>query len=70
MKKRLLTEYISRRQGLNWVILRGGRRYICNKKDEIIHVLCPSVKGVTDMSLARVLNSGHAAGVTVTCDRI
>ena len=27
----------------NWVILRGGRRYIYNKKDEMINGLSPSV---------------------------
>ena len=31
-------------QGRNWVILRGGRRYICNMKDGIIHGLCRTVK--------------------------
>ena len=34
----------------------GGRRYICNRKDEIIHILSRSVKCVApllrDMSLA------------------
>ena len=44
-------------QGRNLVILRGGHRYICNRKDEIIHGLCPSVKCVAplfrDMSLAK-----------------
>ena len=33
-------------QGRNWVILRGGRRYIYSRKDEIIYGLCPSVKCV------------------------
>ena len=33
-------------QGRNWVILRGGRRYIYSRKDEIIYALCPSVKCV------------------------
>ena len=44
-------------QGRNWVILRGGRRYIYSRKDEIIYGLCPSVKCVAslfgDMYLAR-----------------
>ena len=43
-------------------ILRGGRRYICNRKDGIIHGLSPSVKCVApllrDMSLAKVGNAG------------
>ena len=37
---------------------RGGRSYIYNRKDEIIHGLSPSVKSVaplfSDMSLAKV----------------
>ena len=33
-------------QGRNSVILRGGRRYIYSRKDEIIYALCPSVKCV------------------------
>ena len=33
-------------QGRNWVILRGGRRFIYKGKDEIIHGLGPSVKYV------------------------
>ena len=45
-------------QGRNLVILRGGRRYICNWKDEIIHGPSPSVKCVAplirDMFLAEV----------------
>ena len=39
-------------QGLNWVILRGLRRYICYSKDEIIHGLSPSVKCVTTLRQA------------------
>ena len=31
------------KQGRNWVILSGGREYICSRKDEIIHGLSPSV---------------------------
>ena len=45
-------------QGHNWVILGGGRRYIRNRKDEIIHGLSPSVKYVAplfrDMFFAKV----------------
>ena len=45
-------------QGHNWVILGGGRRYIRNRKDEIIHGLSPSVKYVVplcrEMSFAKV----------------
>ena len=45
-------------QGRNLVILRGGRRYICNWKDEIIHGPSTGVKCVLllflDMSLAKV----------------
>ena len=45
-------------EGRNRVILRGGTRYICNSKDEIIHGLIPSVKCVAplirDMFLAKV----------------
>ena len=45
-------------QARNWVNLRGGRRYICNTKDEIIHGLAPSVKlccaSIRDMFLAKV----------------
>ena len=26
-------------QGRNWIILKGGRRYICHRKDEIVHGL-------------------------------
>ena len=26
-------------QARNWVNLKGGRRYICNRKDEIIHIV-------------------------------
>ena len=48
----------SHEQGRNWVILRGGLRYIYDRKDEIIHGLRPSVKCVAplflDMSLAKV----------------
>ena len=44
--------------GRNWVLLRGGRRYIYDRKDEITHGLSPSVKCVApllrDMSLAKV----------------
>ena len=51
-------EISSRDQGRNWVILRGGRRYIFNREDEIIHGVSPSVKYVApllrDMSLAKV----------------
>ena len=36
----------SENQGRKWAILRGGRRYIYNRKDEIIHDLNPSVKCV------------------------
>ena len=36
-------------QGRNWVILRGGRRYNYNRKDEIIHGLSPSVKCVSPL---------------------
>ena len=34
-----------------WVIVRGGggHRYICNRKDEIVHGLSPSVKCVDDI---------------------
>ena len=49
-------------QGCNWVILRGGRRYIYDRKDEIIHGLSPSVKCIAplfrDMFLAKVWNAG------------
>ena len=51
-------------QGHNWVILRGGRRYIYDRKDEIICTWpnSPSVKCVAplfgDMSLAKVWNAG------------
>ena len=31
-------------QGRNWVILRGGRRYICNGKNEILHGLSSGEK--------------------------
>ena len=45
-------------QGRNWVILRGVRLYICNRKVEIILGLSPSVKCVLpllrDMPLAKV----------------
>ena len=46
-------------EGRNWVVLRGGgRRYIYDRKDEIIHGLSPSVKCVVplfrDMALAKV----------------
>ena len=55
----------STRQGRNWVIFRGGCRYICNRNDEIIHGLSPSVKCVAplyrDMSLPKVWNSGGGA---------
>ena len=34
-------------QGRNWVILKGGRRYICYRKAEIIHG--PSVKCVSSL---------------------
>ena len=47
-------------QGRNWVILREGRRYIYNMKDEIIHgpnVKC-DVPLFLDMSLAKVWNAG------------
>ena len=52
-----------RLQGRNLVILWGGRRYIYNRKDEIIHGLCPSVlKCVAplfrDMSLVEVWSAG------------
>ena len=54
---------MDKRQGRNWVILRGGHRYICNRKDEIIHGLSPSEKCVAplyrDMSLAKL---GNAVG--------
>ena len=44
-------------QGRQWVILRGGRMYIYNRTDEIIHGLSPSVNRVAptirDMSLAK-----------------
>ena len=33
--------------GRNWV--RGGRRFICNRKDEIIHGLSPGVKCVAPL---------------------
>ena len=50
-------------QGRNWVILREGRRYIYNMKDEIIHVL--SFKCVAplirNMSLAKVWKAGGGA---------
>ena len=52
-------------QGHNWVILRGGPRYNCNRKDEIIHHRSPRVKCVTPhfryMSLAEVWNTGGGA---------
>ena len=55
-------------QGRSWVILRGGRRYVCNRKDEIIHGLCHSLKCVAplfrDMALARVLNSAPPSWAT------
>ena len=55
---KLASNYQYQCQGRNWVILRGGRRYIYNRKDEIIHGLSPSVKCVSplfrDMSLAKV----------------
>ena len=45
-------------QGRDWVILRGGRRYIYDRKDEIIHCLSPSEKCVatllSEMSLVKV----------------
>ena len=45
-------------QGRNWVILKGGRRYICNSKDKMIHGLSPGVKCVAllfrGVSLAKV----------------
>ena len=40
-------------QGRNWVILRGGRRHIYNRKDKIIHVKCVASLFL-DMSLAKV----------------
>ena len=36
-------------QGRNWLILRGGRRYIYNRKDEIIHGPSPSVKCIAHL---------------------
>ena len=43
-------------QGRNWVILRGGRRYIGNRADEIIHGLShPGVAPLfRDMFFAKV----------------
>ena len=44
-------------QGRNWIILRGGRRTIYDRKDEIIHGHSLSIKCVAplvrDMSLAK-----------------
>ena len=36
-------------QGRSWVTLRGGRRYICYRKDEIMHGICPSEKCVAPL---------------------
>ena len=51
-----MPESIQKRR--NWVILRRGHSYICNRKDKIIHGLSPSVKCAAplfrDMSLAKV----------------
>ena len=60
--------WASRDQGRNWVILGGGRRYIYNMKDEIVHGLSPSVKCVApllrDNSLDKVFNAGGGARTT------
>ena len=52
-------------QGRNWVILRGGRRYIYDRKDEIIHCLSPVGKCVAPLfkgvSSAKVWNAGGGA---------
>ena len=49
-------------QGRHRLILRGGRRCIHYRKDEIIHGLSPSVKCVSplfrDMSLDKIWNAG------------
>ena len=52
-------------QGCNWVILRWGRWYIYDRKDEIIYGLGPSVKCVAplfrDISLAKLWHAGGGA---------
>ena len=56
-------------QGRNWVILKGGRGHICNRRDEIIYVLSPSLKCVAPlfkyMSFDKVWNA-----YLVNCDVI
>ena len=48
-------------QGRNWVILRGGCRYIYDRKEKIVHSLSQSVKCgaplIRDMALAKVCNA-------------
>ena len=64
----LAYSFICTSQWRNWVILLGGRKYIYDRKDEIIHGLVPSIKCVTtlfrDMSLVKVWNAG---GVPHSC---
>ena len=34
----------SKRQGRNWINFRGGRKHICERKDELIHGISQSIK--------------------------
>ena len=63
-KKNNISKRVGRYKGRNWVNLRGGRRYIFNRKDKMKHGLSPSVKCVApllDMSLAKECNAGGGA---------